>query len=391
MSAAAVLVVVVAIGDAHATATEALLAAAQSALPAETIVRLMAVPDPEHVDLSRLADGMGAKAVATVAWHRSAGSVRASVKIQLAGEPRSTARTIIFSARDTASERGRTLGFAIASMWPEPTVAAPRAGPEAAAPGPPPANDNGRPPQPPASRAGVPSAEQVAPAEAPPETTPAPADATAARPPEPSPFEPRPEGVGTALATSTATVRQPAMPIPARMGLGVGALGAIGLGGPARALGGGVELVWRVAPTWGFRGLVTLRGGPIPELPGSGWVAAAGVGTEWWPRALTLGSLAVGTRGELLWTGHWIRRQAITDPATSATSTPAESHGRMLPAVSAGIRIAWALGGSLHLLLGAGFEVALGRTDLRTGEERQVKVSVPPARGMADIAVRVSF
>lgn len=385
MSAAAVLIVVVAIGDAHVTATEALLSAAQSALPAETIVRLIAVSDPERVDLTRLAEGTGAKAVATVAWRTSAGGVRASLKVQLAGEPRSAVRTIIFSSRDTAGERGRTLGYAIASMWPEAVVAAPRAGPEvavpAAPPPPPPAHDNGRPPEPPASRS-----DAAAPAEklARPEAL-AEAEATSPRLPEPPPLESRSEAAGTAAA------RQPAMPIPARVGVGLGAVGAVGLGGPAQALGGSVELVWRLSPTWGIRALGLLRGGPIPELPGSGWVAAAGAGTEWWPRALTFGSFAIGTRGELLWTGHWIRRQAISEPGTPAASTPAESHGRMLPAVSAGVRLAWALGASLHLLLGAGCEVALGRTDLRTGEERQVKVSVPPARAMADIAMRVSF
>jgi hypothetical protein len=121
-------------------------------------------------------------------------------------------------------------------------------------------------------------------------------------------------------------------------------------------------------------------------------MAALGAGAEWWPAPLNFGSRwALGARGDLLWTGHWVRRQAIVNASDPAANMPAEAHGRMLPAVDVFLRAAVVLGPALHLLLGAGLELAWGRTDLRTGSERMVAVSIPPVRGVADVAVRYSF
>lgn len=381
MSVAAVLVIVVAAGDAHAAATEALLAAARSALPKQTSVRLLAAADPNRVDMRSLSEAMDATAVATVGWHTGPAGTHALVRVLVAGEARSTERAIPFSTRDTASERGRTLGFAIAAMWPEPVKPPPRASPDApttAVENPRPANDNARPPETPAPRA---------PAATPDGPPAARSSGTDTGPPPPSDLVLNRRQV----ASLTAAGGAPA-PIPGSFALGVGVVGAGGFGGPAQALGGTAECAWRAGRTVVFRGMASLRGGPIPQLPGAGWVAAAGVGAEWWPARLAFGARwALGARGDLLGTGHWVRRRAVVDPSTPAATTPAEAHGKILPAIDLFVRAAVRVGPALQLLLGAGVELALGQTDLRLGPERVVAVSLPPARGVADMSLRYFF
>jgi len=323
MSLGALLVILVAAGDAQTVSSEtvvALVAAAQSALPHETSVRLLAVPDPEREDLTRVEERLGARAVASLTWSAHPGGVRASLRMHVAGGGSWTARTIAFLSGDPPSERGRTVGFAIAALWPGLDV------------------------------------------DRPPNVAPIVQAAAPARP--------------VAADASTAAV------LHTEVGLGV--VGATGLGGPAGAVGGTADVSWKRFHTVGLRGVFELRGGPLAALRGFDWVIAAGGGIEWWPLSLAWASRgALGVYGDLLWTAHWVRRESSGDSG--------ESRGRMLPAVDLGLAASLPVRSSFRLVMALGGELALGRTDLRTGDDHVVVATIPPARAVARVVLRYAF
>jgi len=351
MSATAVLVIVIAAGEARAPVTEALLATAAAALPAEITLRVAPVADPSGVDLVRIERELAAGAVVAVSWQTAPAGARASLRLHVARTDHWTVRAIDFSPADSASERGRTLGFAIASMWPEHvpgTARGERPPPATVAP-----NAGSSPPR---ERIGSETPAGSAPSEPP-----------------------------AALAGQEAAAP---LPPPGPVAAGIGAVGSTGLGGTAAGVGGNVEILWRRFGSVWLRGGLALREGPLPELPGNDWLASLALGGEWWPRALAMGRRwHLGVRADLLALGHVIHRTAATDPE----STPAETQVRLLPGLDATVRSMLRLSPRLDLTFGVGIEVAAGRTDLRVGENRMTRATLAPARGIADLGLRLSL
>jgi len=344
MSAAAVLVIVIAAGEVRSATTQTLLATASAALPPEITLRVAPVADPSEADVVQIERDLAAGAVVAVSWRAVATGARASLRLHVARSDHWTVRAIDFSPADSASERGRTLGFAIASMWPE-------------------------------NVASTTSTERPPPAAAPGSRT-SPAMTTPAHEPSEAPASP---------AGQEAVV---ALPPPSPMAVGIGAIGSTGLGGTAAGVGGNVEVIWRRFDSVWLRAGLALRVGPLPDLPGDDWLALLALGGEWWPHALAVGRRwRFGVRADLLGLGHVVHRTA----SMASESTPAETQVRLLPGIDAAVRSTLRLSPRLDLTFGVAIELAAGGTDLRVGESRMTRATLAPARGVADLGLRLSF
>ena len=117
-AAAAVLAIVVAAGEAQSPLTTGLLATATESLGPGTSIRLLEARDPTDADALRIERDLGAGAVVTLVWKEPA-HLHASIRLHVARTNRWTTRAIAFLPGDTLTERGRTLGLAVGSMWPE--------------------------------------------------------------------------------------------------------------------------------------------------------------------------------------------------------------------------------------------------------------------------------
>jgi len=202
MTAAAILAIIVATTEINDPATAIMIDAAGESLGPDIAVRLLGADQPDAVDPLRIERESGAGAVVTLVW-RDASRLRARMRLHVAASGHTTTREVVFSEADTRVERGRTLGLAAASMWPE--IRAPAAAEPA-----PPARGN----------------------------------------------EP--------VAAPAASVRvAPVAPAARHFALGLAALGA---SGDARAVGGRVESVFAAGGSWAFRAALSARTGSVPAL-----------------------------------------------------------------------------------------------------------------------------
>jgi hypothetical protein len=118
MTAVLMLAILVASGEGESPATSAMVAAASEALGAGGDVRLSAAATPSDAEALRVESAMTARAVAQLLWLDDA-HAHARLRVHVARTDRWVDRAITFDAADSLRERGRTLGFAIASMLPE--------------------------------------------------------------------------------------------------------------------------------------------------------------------------------------------------------------------------------------------------------------------------------
>jgi cell division septation protein DedD len=229
MTGAAILAIVVATTEINDPATAIMIGAAGEALGPAVAIRLLGADLPDDADLLQIERETGAGAVVTLVW-RDATRLRARVRLHVAASGHTTTRELVFSEADTRVERGRTLGLAAASMWPE--IRAPAAAP----------------PAPP--------------------------------PPSPHPNQPVPAPAAVPAATVRAAPAPPAAP---RFALGLAALAA---SGDARAVGARVESAFSAGGSWSLRAALSARTGSIPVLAdGTFWTFAPGLafGPTRWP------------------------------------------------------------------------------------------------------------
>jgi hypothetical protein len=361
--AAAVLVIVVAAGEAREPATAALLASLEEAVGASLSIRVEEIADGDVSDSAavRVERDLKATAVATLAW-RDAAHLSAVVRVHASRTNSWSTRTIVFTPQDATPERGRTLGLVVAAMWlqVQPT-AAPAAAPPT--PAPPPV---GPPPRP------------VASSTAPPPST-----------PRPPPSEKRvDDDRSTSAATARADVARPAETVaagaPRRFGVGVSGIGALGVEGPASAVGAAIEGVAFVTEWFALRLGASGRTGPVAALPGSDTVATAGAGVEAWVLgAAASATFRFGLRADALAIVHRVR----ADP----TEGGAEIHDRWLPGADFRVQSAVRLGRRVDWLIGAGVEVAGGSTEIREGSGREVVATIPALRLIGETGLRLLF
>jgi hypothetical protein len=139
MTPAAVLAILVATGEAHAAPTTAMAVAASEVIGDPSSVRVVEAGSLADADALRTEHELGVRAVVALAWS-DAEHLHARLRLHAARTDRWIDRALDFAEGDTPAERGRALGFSMASMLPEgdPTLplAATRAAPP---PAPPPA------------------------------------------------------------------------------------------------------------------------------------------------------------------------------------------------------------------------------------------------------------
>jgi hypothetical protein len=118
MASAAILAVVVAVGDGQGALATAMVNTAAEALSPVAKVELRELPVPSDDEALRIEDDLGARAVVKLVWMDTAHE-EVRIRLHVARTGHWTERHINFAPADTLTERGRALGFAIASMLPE--------------------------------------------------------------------------------------------------------------------------------------------------------------------------------------------------------------------------------------------------------------------------------
>jgi hypothetical protein len=336
----AILVIVVAVGEADNAATAGLLAALEGTLGTGASVRVVEAPKaPSDEAVLTAEDQLGARAAGSLIWEDQA-RLRARVRLHVAQTDRWTEKVLRFAPADTPRERGRTIGLAIATMW-SPATAAP-------APAPAPERATDRP---------------VAIAEEPAATT---GQVTAAR--------------------ETSSVDRGAAPVRAvgAHALGIAAVGAMGVMGSATGYGGVLDGARFLGPHFSIRVGLALRAGPVAELPGTDYTASAGAGVEWWgwpPSASR--RFGLGVRAQML----LIRHQVFATTENGGT----ESYGRFIPAADLVPQAALALARDVEAVVGAGAELAFGRISIQSGMPLAEVAMIPPLRLVGQAGVRFRF
>jgi hypothetical protein len=117
-STAAVIALLVAAGEGKSATTQGLLSAAEEALGAGTSIRVFEAAPPSDDAALDVEGEIDAYAVVTLVWQDNA-RLHARTRVHVARTDRWTGRELTFAGVDTLAERGRALGFAIASMLPE--------------------------------------------------------------------------------------------------------------------------------------------------------------------------------------------------------------------------------------------------------------------------------
>jgi hypothetical protein len=118
MTPAAVLAILVATGEAHATPTASMAAAAAEVVGDQGSVRVVEAASLSDAESLRVERELAVRAVVALAWS-DAGHQHARLRLHAARTDRWIDRDLDFAAGDSPAERGRALGFAMASMLPE--------------------------------------------------------------------------------------------------------------------------------------------------------------------------------------------------------------------------------------------------------------------------------
>jgi hypothetical protein len=118
MTPGAVLAILVATGEARAPATAAMAAAAAEVVGDQGGVRIVEVSTRGDAEVLRVEREVDARVVVALAWSDER-HIRAHLRLHAARTDRWVDRDFAFADADTPPERGRALGFAMASMLPE--------------------------------------------------------------------------------------------------------------------------------------------------------------------------------------------------------------------------------------------------------------------------------
>jgi hypothetical protein len=333
-------VVLVAAGGSAEPTTLAIERAANEALgrTARVVVR-ESMGAPTDGEALALGSEANEAAVVEVTWN-DRGHRLAMLRVHLAGRRRWMDRTIGFGAADADSERGRTIGLALASMLPDPD-------PTPVAPAPP----------------------------APPEAPPQPVRRAPPQPLRSAPPEPEPEVAEETVSSATSAKVRYAMDF---FGVAATAIGA-----DVQTAGGGAALETFPTPWFAIRIGGALRGGDIAGRSARtlSLFGTAGVELHPWTTTATHG-LGASLRADYV-----LMNQTVThlSPAGADLSTMARS----LSGVDALIEVEWHLGGSVDLLAGAGVEEMFATTYVDMNGVRTA--TLPPLTTIAEGGLRLRF
>jgi len=326
--AAVSVLVIVASGEPADGSTQAMEQALRGALGREVEVAVRSASEgASDESLVATANNEHAALLVVVAW--SERPRRATLRIVKPTDGRWTDREIRFDSADVATERGRTVGFALASMVPEDALSPP---PD-------------RPPTPAPSSSAIP-----------------PPSATAARPAE--------------------AQAPPYLPGPNPLALEAAALAVTAPGGYGGGLGGVFAVRVPLAGAFAVRGAMSVRGGEVAPAQATSRVIVGGAGVAWQPWLDARRRWALGARFDALVIHHDLGHLSEDDPEIAHLS-------RFLPGFDVAIEGGYRFADRAAFVGAAGTEVALGTTDVVV-REHQV-ASLPPVRVLAELGLRVSF
>jgi hypothetical protein len=326
-------VVLVAAGGAAEPTTLAIERAASAGLgrAARVVVR-EATGAPTDGEALALESEANEGAVVEVTWSDRGHRV-ATLRVHLARRRRWMDRTIGFGAADADSERGRTIGLALASMFPDPDpVQAP---------------------------VEAPATQEVA-----------------ARPAAHAQPHPPPAVEAVEKASPDVTSED------ARYALDVFGIGAAGLGGNVQAAGGGAALETFVTPRFAVRVGGAVRAGDLEGVAARTTTLLASVGLELhaWP---TTPSRVLGAA---LRADYVLMNQTVTHYSASGDLS---TMARSLSGVDAVIEVEGRLGPKVDLLVGAGIEEMLATTYVDMNGARVG--TLPPLTAIAQGGLRLRF
>jgi len=345
----ALLIVFVLTHEASQPETRAFAAAAQEVLGDGAQVQMLTVPaDLADSSVEAQATGADADGAIELSWSRD--GTQAFVHCYITEEKRWVDRSIGFGKDDDERERGRLLGYAVASMF--------------------------------LGTDGEPAAESV--------PVPAKAPVTAA-----APVETKAPVNGTAPSKATApreatAPNEPAPEMPpndafsaspdAAYALDLAGMVSHGLGGEADAVG--VTAAFRflaVGPVWARIG-VGGRGGEIPNAQANMKMLQGSVGAAW--SFVDTGRFTATLRGDLI--GSWLEVGHL-----SADDPQVAREQRWLFGTDAVLTGGFQLSASASLFAGGGIEVMFGKTDIYTHGFRVE--TIPPLRLIAELGLESVF
>jgi hypothetical protein len=339
MSTALTLVVLIVAGDANDPTTTAMTFAAREALGGGALVVVREVPkDISDDDAVGLGHSLHADSVVEVTW-KDAAHLHARMHLHSEKRARWIDREISFDAADADSERGRTLGFTVASMLPEHSG---KSSDDATS-------------APSASTPSTPSS--IAPKASSPPSLPSTAASRDAAPPT---------GDATLARRWSAAID-------------LAASGGLGIGGDASGIGGALAGQWYLGPRFSLRLGGAVRSGDVAQAQATSLEIAGGPGVAWRSHTPSLAyPLGFSLRADLLVVRHALSR-------SGDASRPA----RFIPAADLMLDVSWLLAERTAFFAAMGPEVAFGATDVVVRGERVA--TIPLLRGIAELGLRVRF
>ena len=331
------LVLVILLGASPDPTADGMMAAARSALGPDAVV--LADTSEVTTDTEALAIGarVQARAVARVSW--ADGTRRtARLHVHVAAANEWADDELTFLPQDVASEKGRTVGYTLATM--------------------------------------VQRIERERATEKDRAASEAPAPADAAPPPAPPPPSAAPPAVGEREA-AVEPAREPASRPPLGPGIDLLAYGTGALGGGATSAGGAGGLRWWPIARFGLRVAAGARAGSIAEADASTSTLFAAAGPGY--RVPISRALELGARADFVILQHSATRRERVET----------THARWLAAVDLVIEGSWSLGPHAGIIAGVGAELAFGTTAVSVGGVPAA--DIPPARGLAELGVRFRF
>jgi hypothetical protein len=329
----------VATGEGADATTRAMARATREALGPGASVEVRETPTGLTEDAALIAEQLGhVDAVVDLTWtdpnHRNA-----TLRVHVARTGRWVGRSIGFMPSDASTERGRTIGFAVVSMLPEPVD----------------------PPQ-----------------------LPAPADSAA--PPSPLPAEsPR---AHLAAAPSSPSIDQAPPPaatsfIPS-FALDLFAVGAWGVAGDGvNGGGGGVAGAWFPLPSMSLRLSGGVRAGSSGLVQTSTLSVPMTIGVGWHPVRTTMSHpFGISLRADYVLFYESLQYSRLGGGGMM---------DRWLSGVAATVDALWLFSLDVEAFAGPGLEYAFGTTIVDAQVPRPAQTTLPPLRAVAELGVRVRF
>jgi hypothetical protein len=344
------LIVLVAAGEGANPTTTAMVRATCDALSGAPVEMRETLAEPTDAEALAAEQQSHADAVIELIWN-DVDRRHVTLRVHLATSRRWVERSIGFMPSDPAAERGRTLGFAAASILPEAAHNPPR--PEVAV-------------EPPVTSTVAPSelpAEMVATA---PGVPPVPLASTV------------PSGESPTVAETPSVATSSRLP---RIQIDLVAVG--GIGGGATGAGGGGALSWVATDALSFRVGASERAGRLDVAQASVFTLLMGAGVALRPwRPTRSRPLGLSFRGDYL-----VVRESATH-FDSDDPTPV-TRSRWLSGFDAMADVSWVLSTEVEALVGVGIEDVLASTYVN---DKNVEVATLPAlRAVGEGGFRLRF